>query len=70
VNKPSWRKPAGMLMILLIILVWVVAVASLSATVGAWPIIAQGVFYLIAGTTWVLPLRPLLLWMETGKWRE
>lgn len=69
-NEPSWRKPAGALLILAIIAVWVFAVASLSGIVGGWPRMAQATFYLIAGIAWILPLRPLLLWMETGKWRE
>ena len=24
----------------------------------------------VAGIVWIAPLRPILLWMETGKWRE
>ncbi|MGP0730965.1 DUF2842 domain-containing protein, partial [Escherichia coli] len=23
----------------------------------------------VAGIVWILPLKPLLLWMETGRWR-
>jgi hypothetical protein len=69
-NDPSWRKPAGMLMILTIITVWVITVVSLSRIVGTWHVAAQSLFYLISGTAWIFPLRPLLLWMETGKWRE
>lgn len=67
---PSWRKPAGAIAILLLITVWAIAVASLSGWVGEWPGAAQAVFYLVTGIVWILPLRPLLLWMETGKWRE
>ncbi len=68
--EPSWRKPVGAIAILAIILIWVVAIASLSAWVGGWHWLAQAIFYVIAGIAWILPLRPLLLWMETGKWRE
>jgi Protein of unknown function (DUF2842) len=68
--EPSWRKPAGALAILAIVVIWVVIVASLSGEVGAWPGAAQAVFYAIAGIAWILPLKPLLRWMETGKWRE
>jgi hypothetical protein len=32
-----------------------------------WPV--QAIFYLIAGIVWILPLKPLLRWMETGRWR-
>jgi predicted membrane channel-forming protein YqfA (hemolysin III family) len=69
-TKPSYRKPVGMLGMLLLILIWAVLVASLSHSIETWPTLFQGIFYLIAGTMWILPLRPLLLWMETGKWRE
>jgi hypothetical protein len=69
--QPSWRKPFGAFLILLLIVAWVVLVASLSRFVGGWPAIAQAVFYLVAGLAWIwlLPLRRLLAWMETGRWR-
>lgn len=66
-HRPSWRKPAGIFAILALIIAWSVLVASLSASVGQWPILAQSLFYLIAGIAWVLPLKPLLRWMETGR---
>jgi Protein of unknown function (DUF2842) len=68
--NPSWRKPVGVLAILVLIAVWAILVASLSTFVGTWPILAQSGFYLIAGIAWIFPLRPLLRWMEIGKWRE
>ena len=54
--QPSWRKPTGILLILALI---------------GWPVLVQAIFYLVAGIAWVwvLPLRPLLCWMETGRWR-
>lgn len=66
---PSWRKPAGMFIILALILVWVVLIASFSSTIGGWHWTVQLVVYLIAGIVWILPLKPLLRWMETGAWR-
>lgn len=66
---PSWRKPVGMFIILALILVWVVLIASFSATIGAWHWAIQLVVYLVAGIVWILPLKPLLRWMETGVWR-
>lgn len=66
---PSWRKPAGVLAILLLILVWSLIVSSLSSTVGRWPWPVQTLFYLATGLVWIAPLKPLLLWMETGRWR-
>jgi len=67
--KASWRKPAGMFAILLLILVWVVLVASFSGQIGAMPILVQLVIYLVLGIVWIAPLKPLLRWMETGNWR-
>ncbi len=66
---PSWRKPAGVLAILLLILVWSLLIASLSAIVGRWPWPLQTLFYLAAGLVWIAPMKPLLRWMETGHWR-
>lgn len=64
---PSWRKPVGMLGILLLILVWCVGVVSLSGWVGRWHWAAQLVFYVFTGIIWIAPLKPVLRWMETGR---
>jgi hypothetical protein len=32
--------------------------------------LAQAIFYLVAGIAWILPLKPLLRWMETGKFKD
>ena len=63
---PNWRKPAGMLLILAIIVVWAALVASLSGVVGGWPWPGQLAFYVAAGMVWIAPLKPLLRWMESG----
>ncbi|WP_333572428.1 DUF2842 domain-containing protein [Sphingomonas sp.] len=67
--NPSWRKPAGALAIIGLILVWVVVVASFSGQIGRLPILVQTLIYLTLGIVWILPLKPLLRWMETGRWR-
>ncbi|WP_174293389.1 DUF2842 domain-containing protein [Sphingomonas bacterium] len=66
---PSWRKPAGVLAILALIAVWSVVVASVAGWVSGWAWPLQLVFYLFTGLVWIAPLKPLLLWMETGRWR-
>jgi predicted membrane channel-forming protein YqfA (hemolysin III family) len=68
-SEPSWRKPTGIFLILLIILVWAVIVTSASPWIGGLPRLLQVVIYVAAGLVWILPLKPLLAWMETGKWR-
>lgn len=68
--EPSWRQAAGIGLILLLIALWSFAVASLAGIVTGWPLVAQVPFYVVAGLAWIIPLRPLLRWMETGKWRD
>ncbi len=68
--KPKWRNGAGMALILLLILVWSVAVASLASLVSRLPFLLEILFYVAAGIGWVFPVRPLLTWMETGEWRR
>ena len=67
--RPTWRKGAGIAIILLLILIWAALVATLAPTVGKWPILVQGAFYLGMGIVWIIPLKPLLRWAETGRWR-
>lgn len=67
--EPSWRKPAAIGAILLLILLWAVLVASFADRIGRLPILVQAMFYLIVGIAWIAPLRPLLRWSQTGYWR-
>ena len=64
--EPSSRKLAGIALILLLIVLWAAFVASLAPIVGRWPIIVQAPFYLIMGIAWIIPLKPLVRWMQTG----
>jgi membrane protein implicated in regulation of membrane protease activity len=66
---PSWRKPAGTLAILALIVAWCALVVSLSSEVVRWHWAMQLAFYVITGIVWIMPLKPLLRWMETGRWR-
>jgi hypothetical protein len=58
-----------MLGILLLIAVWCVGVVSLSGIVGGWHWLAQLAFYLFTGLIWIAPMKPMLRWMEVGRWR-
>ena len=68
--NPPARKLAGILIILALILILAVLVASLAPIVGKWPILVQGIFYLVVGIVWITPLKPLIRWIETGSWRK
>jgi hypothetical protein len=52
-----------------LIVLWCVIVASLSGVIGALHWAAQALFYLVTGIVWILPMKPLLSWMETGRFR-
>lgn len=69
-NEPSWRKPFGVALILLLITVWAVLVVSASEVLTGLPWPVHVVYYTAAGIVWILPLKPLLRWMETGRWRD
>ena len=70
VARPSWRKPAGVGLILALIAAWAALVVSGAELIAdaPWPLLA--LYFLVAGIVWVLPLKPLLRWMETGRWRR
>lgn len=59
----------GIAAILLLILFWAILVATFAPTVGHWPILLQTLFYLVVGIGWIAPLKPLLRWSQTGRWR-
>jgi hypothetical protein len=67
--EPSPRKLVGIGLILLLIVLWAAFVASLARIVGAWPILVQAPFYLVMGLVWIIPLKPLVRWIQTGSFR-
>jgi hypothetical protein len=68
--EPSWRKPAGMLLLLLMIGAWAVAVVLVEAL--GLPDWASAIAFIIGGLAWLwlLPMKRLLRWMELGTWRS
>jgi len=67
--EPSWRQPFGILLILAWIIAWSVIVATVSSLIAGLHWAVHAAYYLMAGIVWILPLKPLLMWMETGRWR-
>jgi hypothetical protein len=68
--EPSWRRPAAIAAILLLILFWAALIATFAPQIGRLPILVQALFYLIVGIAWIAPLKPLLRWSQTGQWRQ
>jgi predicted membrane channel-forming protein YqfA (hemolysin III family) len=69
IPQPSARKGVGILLIMLLIACWAAFVALFAQTVGSWPVLVQAPFYLIMGIAWIIPLKPLIRWMQTGSFR-
>lgn len=67
--KPTLRKPVGVLAIIAGITLYAILIATGAHLIDQFHPLVQTVIYLIFGIIWILPLRPLLIWMETGKWK-
>ena len=67
--EPSSRKLAGIALIAALIVLWAAFVASMAPFVGKWPALAQAPYYLFMGVAWVIPLKPLVRWAQTGSFR-
>ncbi len=69
--EPSWRKPAGMGLLLLMIAIWAVALVILVEAVDL-PGWASALVFVVGGFAWLwlLPMKRLLRWMELGRWRD
>ncbi|KAB7648747.1 DUF2842 domain-containing protein [Polymorphobacter fuscus] len=66
--EPSWRKPVGMLGLLGYLALYALVVTSFADALATLPQPLVVLAYIAAGLAWVLPLRPLFLWMNTGRW--
>lgn len=42
-------------------------VTLLSRVVGGWPVLVQGLFYVLLVIAWTMPLKSLVRWMVTGR---
>jgi hypothetical protein len=67
---PKWRNGAGMAMILVLIAAWSVLAVTIGDRLVGLPVPLLILYYAVAGLAWILPLKPLLRWMETGRWRS
>lgn len=67
---PTLRKPFGIIGMLVYLAVYAGVVSRLLGPLGQLSWYAAVPVYLILGTLWLAPMKPLLLWMETGSWRR
>ncbi len=68
-NQPTWRIPAGVLLLVVALAAYSLGVANLVAPlIRDWHALAQAPVYVVLGVIWLLPLRRFLIWMETGRW--
>ena len=68
VTEPNWRKPVGMLLILLMIVVWAVIVVTAFGLIAALPWFVHLIYYAAAGIAWIFPAYRIMIWMELGRW--
>ena len=68
-NKGSWRRGVGIAAIMVLIAIWAMAIILFAPLITRWPALVQAPFYLFMGIVWIIPLKPLLQWMETGSFR-
>ena len=68
--QPSHRTIVGSFAIIAIIIAWAVLVVMAVEQIADWPLLVQMGIYLAAGVAWVIPLGPLLRWMQTGHFRR
>ncbi len=66
---PSLRRPFGILGLLLFLFVYALGAVWIAEPVAALHPLIQLPVWLLLGLAWVIPFRPVLLWMETGRWR-
>lgn len=64
------RKGLAAIAILAIIAIWIVLFGTIGSRITDWPFWAQLPFYVIAGIAWILPVRPVLRWMNSAEPRK
>jgi predicted membrane channel-forming protein YqfA (hemolysin III family) len=68
--EPSWRKPFGIFVMLALITIVAALAGTLSPAIAKLHWALQAAAYITLGISWIIPLKPLLSWMETGKFRN
>jgi Protein of unknown function (DUF2842) len=61
------RKPIAVLVMLAFMALWIWGAGTVGSRLTEMPSWLQLGFYLVAGFGWILPLRPLLKWMNANQ---
>jgi predicted membrane channel-forming protein YqfA (hemolysin III family) len=70
--NPRLRKAVGALGMLTFVVVYAFVAMALadSRPVNEAPALVRTVVYMVLGLAWVLPMMPLIVWMERGRLRR
>ena len=61
------RKPVAVLVLLVFMALWIWGAGTVGSRLTEMPGWVQLIFYVVAGFCWILPLRPLLKWMNANQ---
>lgn len=67
---PSLRRPLGILGLLLFLFAYAGLVVELATPLAGLHPLLQLPVWLVLGVAWVIPFRPVLVWIETGRLRR
>jgi Protein of unknown function (DUF2842). len=63
--KRRTRKLIGTVAILIFVLFYaLIAMALADSRISQEPVLIKTIFYIVAGLAWILPVMPLIRWME------
>jgi hypothetical protein len=63
-GKPNWRMPVGVVAMMVWIIAWTMLASEGIGRLEPLPQWARALLYCVAGIVWILPLRPLMVWMN------
>jgi hypothetical protein len=66
---PSLRRPFGIIFLIVLIFAYALFAVWLFEPVGRLHPLIQLPIWLVLGVAWVIPVRPLIIWIETGRWK-
>ena len=64
------RKLVAVAVMLVFLVAWIWAASTLGSNLTGMPRWVQPIFYIVAGIGWILPLRPVLKWMNANELPE